>query len=82
MGFAVENYGTDPDIEVEILPQDWANGLDPQIDRAIEIALADLNMNPPIKPDFTDRPNLSRPVIGSLKPESKSKQSLKSKVSE
>ena len=41
MGFAVENYGTDPDIEVEILPQDWANDLDPQIDQAIQIALAD-----------------------------------------
>ena len=77
VGFAVENYGTDPDIEVEILPQDWAKGMDPQIDKAIEVALTDLNQNPPIKPDFSKRPNLSRPVIKSLKPKSKLSQTSK-----
>ncbi len=67
VGFAVENYGTDPDVEVDILPQDWASGKDPQIDKAIDIALADLNQNPPIKPDFSKRPDLSRPNIKLLK---------------
>ena len=63
VGFSVENYGTDPDIEIDILPQDHVGGTDPQLDKAIEIALKDLNHNPPLIPDFSKRPNLSRPVI-------------------
>jgi len=39
VGYEVENYGTDPDIEVAIAPQDWAAGRDPQMDRG----LAELN---------------------------------------
>jgi tricorn protease len=38
----VENYGTDPDIEVEIAPQDWVQGKDPQLDRGIELILQQL----------------------------------------
>ncbi len=34
VGWAVENYGTDPDIEVDIAPQDFAAGRDPQLERA------------------------------------------------
>ncbi|MDH3674392.1 MAG: PDZ domain-containing protein, partial [Anaerolineae bacterium] len=30
VGWGVENYGTDPDIEVDIKPQDYARGQDPQ----------------------------------------------------
>ncbi|OFZ51794.1 MAG: hypothetical protein A2381_00630 [Bdellovibrionales bacterium RIFOXYB1_FULL_37_110] len=57
--WGVENYGTDPDIEVEITPEDYRTGLDPQLDRAIEECLKDLKKNPPLKPDLTkDRPNL------------------------
>jgi len=33
--WGVENYGTDPDIEVDNAPQDYARGADPQLDRAI-----------------------------------------------
>jgi tricorn protease len=35
VGWGVENYGTDPDIEVEIKPQDHAAGRDPQMERAL-----------------------------------------------
>ncbi len=35
VGFGVENYGTDPDIEVEILPQDYQRGKDTQLDVGI-----------------------------------------------
>ena len=42
VGFNVENYGTDPDIEVEIKPEDWAQGKDPQLDRALNEVLKDL----------------------------------------
>lgn len=58
VGWGVENYGTDPDIEVDIMPQDYARNLDPQLDTAIEVALKDLAENPPLKPDFSDKPNL------------------------
>ncbi|NBF00219.1 S41 family peptidase, partial [Nonomuraea sp. K271] len=41
-GWGVENYGVDPDIEVVITPQDRVAGRDPQLDKAIELAMAAL----------------------------------------
>ena len=35
VGFGVENYGTDPDIEVDITPQDHAKGRDTQLERGL-----------------------------------------------
>jgi tricorn protease len=35
VGWQVENYGVDPDIEVENRPQDYVAGKDPQLDRSI-----------------------------------------------
>ncbi|WP_243146911.1 S41 family peptidase [Scytonema sp. UIC 10036] len=61
VGWKVENYGTDPDIEVEMSPQDWAQGKDPQLDRAIELILEQLAQKPVSLPDFGDRPRLSLP---------------------
>jgi tricorn protease len=39
VGWGVENYGTDPTIDVDFPPQDYAKGADPQLDRAIAEAL-------------------------------------------
>ena len=39
VGWGVENYGTDPDEEIEIRPQDWKQNHDPQLARAVEVAL-------------------------------------------
>jgi tricorn protease len=61
VGWGVENYGTDPDIEVDILPQDYARGADPQLDRAIAEVLADVEANPPLEPDFGNRPRRTLP---------------------
>ncbi len=36
VGWNVENYGVDPDIEVEYPPQAYVKGNDPQLDRSIE----------------------------------------------
>ena len=47
VGFEVENYGTDPDIEVDIKPQDYKLGKDPQLDKAIEVILDEIAKNPP-----------------------------------
>jgi tricorn protease len=60
VGWGVENYGTDPDIEVDIRPQDYARGVDPQLARACTEALTALEKSPPEKPDFSIRPNKGR----------------------
>ncbi|GAA3102483.1 hypothetical protein GCM10020001_019410 [Nonomuraea salmonea] len=49
-GWDVENYGVDPDVEVVITPQDRVAGRDPQLDKAIELALAALDEHPPATP--------------------------------
>ncbi|MEU6720094.1 PDZ domain-containing protein [Nonomuraea sp. NPDC046802] len=49
-GWGVENYGVDPDVEVVITPQDRTAGRDPQLDKAIELALAALDEHPPATP--------------------------------
>jgi len=61
IGWAVENYGVDPDIEVEIRPQDYAAGKDPQLDRAIIEALSEIKKRPPLQLDLSRRPNLKLP---------------------
>ncbi|MGC8980697.1 MAG: S41 family peptidase [Thermoplasmata archaeon] len=42
VGFGVENRGTDPEIEVDIAPQDFAEGRDPQLEKAISIIMEKL----------------------------------------
>ncbi|NEO99836.1 MAG: peptidase [Symploca sp. SIO2E9] len=61
VGWNVENYGTDPDIEVEVMPQEWAQGKDPQLEKAIAIILAQLDAHPVQLPDFGERPRLNLP---------------------
>jgi tricorn protease len=58
VGWGVENYGTEPDIEVDNMPQDYALGKDPQLDMAIKVVLEELKKNPPLKPDFSNMPDL------------------------
>ena len=63
VGWRVENYGTEPDIEVEIAPQDYATGRDPQLDKAIELMLRQLKSTPPAIPDFGPPPKLHLPTL-------------------
>lgn len=63
VGWRVENYGTDPDIEVDITPQDYAAGVDTQLDRAIEVALERLVLHPPHTPNPAARPRLVVPRL-------------------
>ncbi|GII60777.1 tricorn protease [Sphaerisporangium krabiense] len=63
VGWRVENYGTDPDIEVDITPQDYARGVDTQLERAIDVALEQLAENPPHTPRPADRPHLGAPPL-------------------
>ena len=50
-GFVVENVGVPPDVEVEQLPAQVIAGHDPQLERAIELALQALRDNPPRQVD-------------------------------
>ena len=47
VGWGVENYGVDPDVEVPIPPHDWGAGRDPQLETAIRMALEELERRPP-----------------------------------
>lgn len=59
VGWGVENYGTDPDIDVDRAPQDHAHGRDPQLDRAIAVAVSDLTARPAHTPQPLARPRLA-----------------------
>ncbi|MEM7115343.1 MAG: S41 family peptidase [Chloroflexota bacterium] len=63
VGWGIENYGAEPDIEIDNSPQDYANGRDAQLERAIAETLALLAENPPETPDFGERPDLSFPKL-------------------
>jgi tricorn protease len=63
VGWGLENYGTDPDIEVDIAPQDYARGYDAQLERGIEEMLKLLESNPPQRPGFTPGPSLALPRL-------------------
>jgi len=48
-GWVVENVGVPPDIEVEQLPARVIAGHDPQLEKAIEVIMAELKENPPVQ---------------------------------
>ncbi len=64
VGWGVENYGTDPDIEIDNAPQDYARGADPQLERAITVALDLLSQRPPHRPNPSERPRRDAPTLG------------------
>ena len=49
-GWVVENVGVPPDIEVEQWPSEVIASRDPQLEKAIEVVLEELEKNPPKKP--------------------------------
>lgn len=63
VGWRLENYGTDPDIEVDNAPHDYREGRDPQLERAVAVALDMLRQHPPHRPQPTDRPRLTPPRL-------------------
>jgi tricorn protease len=50
----IENRGVAPDTEVELTPALWRAGRDPQLERAVQLALEQLQSHPPPRPR---RPN-------------------------
>lgn len=62
IGWRVENYGVDPDIDVEFSPQDFLHKADPQLDRGLEEVLKIMKASPKeTYPTIKDKPNLSLP---------------------
>lgn len=55
-GWTIENYGVDPDIEVVMTPEDRIAGRDPQLDRAIEYLMQQLEQDPKMPPDVPAYP--------------------------
>ena len=54
----------DPDEEVVIRPQDWVAGRDPQLERAVGLALDALAERPAARPpDPATRPSRARPEL-------------------
>jgi tricorn protease len=62
VGFRVENYGTDPDYDVDIAPHDGKTGTDPQMQKALELIAAMQTASPNGKPHFGSRPRLQIPT--------------------
>ncbi len=61
-GFIVENVGVAPDIEVEQWPADVIRGRDPQLEKAIEVAMKELEKNPQVEPQRPALPRESQKV--------------------
>jgi tricorn protease len=65
----VENRGVPPDVEVEFEPKAVRAGHDPQLEKAVELVLAELGKNPPKvarRPAFPNyyKPGLKEPAEG------------------
>ena len=64
LGWGVENYGVDPDVEVIMSPDDWAAGRDTQLETAVSLALDALRQRPAVRPpDTRTRPSRRRPPL-------------------
>jgi tricorn protease len=60
----VENKGVAPDIEVELDPKLVHEGHDPQLERAVAVALDELKEHPGSQPKRPAYPNYNRPATG------------------
>ncbi len=58
----VENKGVTPDLEVDMDPKAVAEGHDPQLERAVSVALQQLKEHPVPEPHRPDFPNYQKPV--------------------
>jgi tricorn protease len=68
-GWAVENHGVDPDLEVLITPDDWTAGRDPQLETAVRLALEALEKQlPSVPPDPATGPSKARPPLPPREP--------------
>ncbi|MGZ5714252.1 MAG: S41 family peptidase [Caldimonas sp.] len=63
VGWGIENYGTDPDVEVDNAPQDHVAGRDRQLETAVTTALERIGANTVEARRDGPRPRLARPPL-------------------
>ncbi|HBP20452.1 MAG TPA: peptidase, partial [Planctomycetes bacterium] len=63
VGWSVENYGTEPDVEIDRAPQDWVSGSDPQLSGGLAEVQRLIAAEQPQVPDFGPRPVLTPPRL-------------------
>ena len=63
VGWKVENYGTDPDYDVDIAPHDYRDGKDPQMEFALRLAMQAAEQHHEPGPDLGSRPSLPLPTL-------------------
>ncbi|MCC7154884.1 MAG: PD40 domain-containing protein [Bryobacterales bacterium] len=63
-----ENIGVPPDLEVELDPELVRQGKDPQLEKAIEVVLAELSRNPVLTPKRPSYPNYQASPFASPSP--------------
>jgi tricorn protease len=66
-GWVVENEGVPPDIEVEQTPADVIAGRDPQLEKAIEVVMAELKKAPPTTPKRPAYPVRGKTLRGTIR---------------
>jgi tricorn protease len=57
----VENHGVAPDVEVELDPKAVHDGHDPQLERAVAIAMKEMEKHPVPQPRRPSFPNYQNP---------------------
>ena len=55
--FDVENRGVSPDIDIELDPKAVRQGHDPQLERAVQVVMEELEKNPMAHPKHPPYPN-------------------------
>ncbi|HEY5339520.1 MAG TPA: PDZ domain-containing protein, partial [Candidatus Aquilonibacter sp.] len=63
VGWKVENYGTDPDYDVDVPPHDYRDGKDPQLELALRLMDTALANARPFAPDMGSKPSLPLPSL-------------------
>lgn len=63
VGWTIENHGVDPDIEIDITPEDYKNDVDPQLDRGIKEVLALVEVNASLLEKQEKEADNSRPDL-------------------
>jgi tricorn protease len=63
VGWRVENYGTEPDYDIDIAPHEYRDGKDPQLDCALKLMGRALEQYQEIRPDLSTRPSLPLPTL-------------------
>jgi tricorn protease len=61
--YDIENQGMPPDIEVEMDPLSVRQGHDPQLEKAVEVVMAELEKNPVPRPKRPPYPRYQRPSV-------------------